>query len=158
MKKVRVFVVDPCGSEHWLQVPQGMGAIDIYEVDEKLVNKYEDLLEFYEKELKGKGGKIETLAGYVVVVLEAHERHRLVGHSLPHMRGRIRHPKRFFQVAERRKVHQLDVSSLPAVLGKRGSSEGLLHVVEEARGEGPEAARSNRRQTPVIWRKVFPLP
>jgi len=71
--KVKVFVVDPCGSEHWLLVPQGMGAIDVYEVDEQLVNEYEDLLEFYEKELKGKGRKIETLAGYIIVVLGENE-------------------------------------------------------------------------------------
>jgi hypothetical protein len=145
--KVKVFVVDPCGSEHWLQVPQGQGAIDIYEVEEELIEKYEDMFEFYEKELK-KRKKIKTLAGYVVVVLEAHERHRLVGHSLPQVRETTQHPKELFQVAKGWKVHQLDVSSLPAVLGKRGNSGGLLHVVEEARREGPEATRSNRRQTP----------
>jgi hypothetical protein len=68
MKKVKVFLVDPCGSEHWLQVPQGQGAIDVYEVEEELIEKYEDMLEL--AEVLRKREPIERLAGYVIVVLE----------------------------------------------------------------------------------------
>jgi hypothetical protein len=65
--KVKVFIVDPCGAEHWLQVPQGQGAIDVYEVDEEEVEKYDDL-ELARVLRKRK--PVETLAGYVIVVLE----------------------------------------------------------------------------------------
>jgi len=64
--KVKVFVVDPCGSEHWLQVPQGQGAIDVYEVDEEEVEKYDDLLEF--ARVLRKREPAERLVGHVIVV------------------------------------------------------------------------------------------
>jgi hypothetical protein len=66
MEKVRVFVVDPCGSEHWLQVPQGQGAIDIYEVDEEEVEKYDDLLEL--AKVLRKREPVERLVGHIIVV------------------------------------------------------------------------------------------
>ena len=64
---MKVFVVDPCGSEHWLLVPQGMGAIDIYEVDEEELEKYDDLE--LAKVLR-KREPAERLVGHVIVVLE----------------------------------------------------------------------------------------
>jgi hypothetical protein len=64
--KVKVFIVDPCGAEHWLQVPQGQGAIDVYEVPEEELEKYDDLLEL--ARVLRKREPVETLAGYVILI------------------------------------------------------------------------------------------